>query len=119
MSIIKVQGSFIDLLNELEKINVEFIDLTGLYGYKFINLDHNIEYQITTIINNYETYTFVNIPNAIFRPDNVYDFEVNINDKKLKVLNKYSIITILEIEEEKNSIKPSSKWTILDCFKKN
>ncbi len=125
------QVSFMDLLNELEKISVDFVDLSGLKNYIFMTYPNEYNYIIHNIINNQETYTFQyrkinrqkaqneenpqnditfeNIPNAIFRPDEIYDFEVNITQKKFKKLNQYTIIDISDIVNNINNINNINK----------
>lgn len=107
----KVHGCFLDLLGELEKISTDFIDLNGFNGYTFINPENDRNYVIQSIINKNETYILENIPNGIFSPEYVYDFEVDINNKLFKKLNQYSVINIseLEISYDKDDIDNKSK----------
>jgi hypothetical protein len=94
----KVHGCFIDLLDELEKISIDFIDLSGFTGYTFINPDNESDYVIKSVINQRETYILENIPNGIFSPEYVYDFEIDFNNKLFKKLNQYTVINISEFE---------------------
>jgi hypothetical protein len=103
--IIKIHGSFIDLLDALEKINTEFINLTGLYNYIFMTQNNEYNYIIHNIENNNEIYTFQyykndksihNIPNAIFNPEEIYDFELNITKKTFKKIHQYTLINLNE-----------------------
>lgn len=94
----KVHGCFIDLLDELEKISTEFIDLTGFTGYTFINPENDMDYVIKSVINQRETYILENIPNGIFSPEYVYDFEIDFKNKLFKKLNQYTVINISELE---------------------
>jgi hypothetical protein len=48
--IIKIQGGFIDLLNELEKISIDFVDMTGLYGYIFMTNNNEFNYIIHNLL---------------------------------------------------------------------
>ena len=92
----KVHGCFIDLLGELENVSTDFINLCGLIGYTFINPENDRNYVIESIINNNETYIFENVPNGVFRPENTYDFEIDITNKLFMKLNEYTVINISE-----------------------
>ncbi len=151
------QSTFMDLLEELEKVSVDFVDLSELNNYIFMAYSNEYNYIIHNIINNNETYifqykkinrqnnneedkekgkekdkekdkenniTFENIPNAIFRPDEIYDFEVNITQKKFKKLNQYTVINMAEVmhtinmqmQNNKNKNSNGKKKGILHKF---
>ena len=134
------QGTFMDLLNELEKVSVDFVDLSGFNNYIFMTQPNEYNYIIHKITNNKETYifqfkkinqqnveqqnveqqnveqqnniTFENIPNDVFKPEDIYDFEINITQKKFKKLNQYTVINISDIinnEKKKESDSDSDK----------
>lgn len=115
------QGTFMDLLDALEKVSMDFVDLSGFNNYIFMTNPNEYNYIIHNTINNNETYTFQfkkinqpntdtsnqqnnitnitfeNIPNATFKPEDIYDFEINITQKKFKKLNQYTVINISDI----------------------
>ena len=127
------QGTFMDLLNELEKVSIDFVDLSGFNNYIFMTQPNEYNYIIHNITNNKETYrfqfkkinlqnvdqqnnitniTFENIPNAVFKPEDIYDFEINITQKKFKKLNQYTVINISDIinnQKKKESDSDSDK----------
>ncbi len=122
--IIKIQGGFIDLLNELEKISIDFVDMTGLYGYIFMTNNNEFNYIIHNIENNSETYTFQyyqtdkskhNIPNAIFKPEEIYDFEINITKKTFKKVNQYVVINFMDLMIEENKKTEEKKRKVFFC----
>ncbi len=118
--IIKIQGGFIDLLNELEKVNIDFVSLDGLYGYIFMMNHNEFNYIIHNIENDRETYTFQyyqkdkskhDIPNAVFKPEEIYDFEINLTKKTFKKVNQYMVINFMDfiIEENKKQTEINIK----------
>ncbi len=109
----KVHGYFIDLLDELEKISTDFIDLNGFNGYTFINPENDRNYVINSLINKEETYILENIPNGVFSPEYVYDFEIDLSNKIFKKLNQYTVINISEFEiTDDDNKKPNKNKTI-------
>ena len=118
--IIKIQGSFLDLLNELEKISIDFVELPGLYDYVFMTNNNDFNYIIHHIDNNHEIYTFQyyqkdksvhDIPNAVFRPEEMYDFEINLTKKTFHKVNQYTVVNFMDflIDEEKKNDKKNEK----------
>lgn len=101
--IIRLRCSFIELLDKLEKISIDFIDLTCFNDYIYMDPRNEYNYKISSVTNNIETYTFYYlksnnnfeiIPNAIFIPDHYYDFEVDIKNKKFKKFDEYIQVTL-------------------------
>ncbi len=125
--IIKVHGTFIDLLCELEKVNINFVHLSGLYNFIFSNPDNQLEYIIHNIINSNETYIFQyyqnqndkvlgNIPNGIFYPNDFCAFELNLTKKTFKKLNQFVIIDLNqwddELKEKEKIDNQKKKWKL-------
>jgi hypothetical protein len=126
--IIKIQGTFLDVLDNLERIHIDFVELSGLYNYIFMTDNNEFNYIIHNINNEAETYTFQyyqtdktlhNIPNAIFTPNDICDFEINITKKTFKKINqsvtidlRNAVIEKMEIVEtrKKNTKRFLSNW---------
>ena len=82
--------------------------------------NNEFNYIIHNITNEVETYTFQyhqqdlslhNIPNAIFTPNDICDFEINITKKTFKKLNQYITIDLRANMIEKMEIDESPKKT--------
>ncbi len=109
-NIIRTRCSFIELLDKLEKISIDFVDLTGFNDYIYMDPRNEFNYKISSLINNNETYKFyyikkydVNtiyeeIPNAIFLNNSYYDFEIDIKELKFKKFDEYKIVSIDEVK---------------------
>ena len=121
---LNVSGTFLDLLDELEKISIDFINLDGFFNYIYITPRNENKYMISNVINNNETYIFqyknnnnelFNIPNAIFINNNNYDFIIDIKNKTFTNTNnnEYTIIDIDIPEIKKN--KNKKKYYFLGC----
>ncbi len=127
-NIIRTRCSFIDLLDKLEKLSVDFIDLSCFNNYIYMDPRNEFNYKISSTTNNNETYSFnylkstnesETIPNAIFTPEHYYDFEIDIKDKKFKKFDEYKPILLndikhtiinMQIEENRNKLtKDNSK----------
>ncbi len=112
---LNVSGTFLDLLDELEKISIDFINLDGFFNYIYITPRNDNKYMISNVINNNENYIFqyknsnnelFNIPNATFIDNNNYDFIIDIENKTFTNTNQneYTIIDI-DIPEIKKKKK--------------
>ena len=106
-NIIKTRCSFIDLLDKLEKISIDFVDLTCFNDYTYMDPRNEFNYKISSLTNNKEIYKFYylksdnnfeEIPHAKFIPDNYYDFEINIKEKKLKKFDEYKTVSLNDIK---------------------
>ncbi len=104
---IKIRCSFIDLLDKLENISIDFVDLSEIKDYIYMDPRNEFNYKISSITNINETYKFYYlksdnyfeiIPNAIFIPEYYYDFEVDIKEKKFKKFDEYKCISLDEIK---------------------
>ncbi len=125
-NIIRTRCSFIDLLDKLEKISIDFIDLSCFNNYIYMDPRNEFNYKISSTVNNNESYSFYYlkstnefeiIPHAIFIPEYYYDFEIDIKDKKFKKFDEYKPILFNEIKhtiinmqlDEKNKSNNVSK----------
>ena len=135
-NIIRIRCSFIDLLDKLEKLSVEFIDLSCFNGYIYMDPRNEFNYKISSTTNNNETYSFnylklTNefeiIPNAVFTPNNYYDFEIDIKEKKFKKFDEYKPILFneikhtiinMQIEENRNKLKKDNISNSKSLFRK-
>jgi hypothetical protein len=93
-NIIHIRCEFIELLDHLENISIDYVDINKLNDFIFIDAKNNIDYKISKVINNNEIYKFQytilvadselfkNIPNAEFHPDIHYDFNIDLINKK-------------------------------------
>ena len=91
---IHIRCEFIELLDHLESISIDYVDINKLNDFIFIDAKNNIDYKISKVINNNEIYkfqytllvadseVFKNIPNAEFHPDIHYDFHIDLISKK-------------------------------------
>jgi len=124
--IFRIRGNFLDLLNELEKISIDFVELSGLYNYVFMTSNNEFNYIIHNIENDKETYTFQyyqkdkskhDIPNAIFKPEEIYDFEINITKKTFHKVNHYTVVNLMDfiIDENKKQEEKKSNKRKLFC----
>ena len=115
---ITISGTFLDLLDELEKISIDFINLDGFINYIYITPRNDNKYMISNVINNNETYIFqyknsnnelFNIPNAIFINNYNYDFIIDIENKTFTNTNQneYTIIDIDIPEIKKHFLEKS------------
>ncbi len=102
----KFRCTFIELMDYLEKISIDYADLNIFTNFIYMDPKNEYNYKISKVINNKETYIFqflgenkehYNIPNAIFIPENLYDFELDLNLKKFKKFNEYKIEEIINI----------------------
>ena len=72
-----IRCEFIDLLEHLENISIDYADLKVFEDFIYYDIKNNDTYKISKVVNNNETYlfqyithnTYINIPNAIFMPD--------------------------------------------------
>lgn len=127
-----IRCEFIELLDHLEKINIDYVDINKLNNFIFIDIKKNMNYKISKVINNNETYSFqynfnnidINIPNANFLPDIMYDFEIDLINKKFIKKDEFKNIilenhTIINIEDEKivkkKSIFTFARQLLLGC----
>ena len=127
-NIIKVRAEFIDLIGYLEKINIDYVDINELVGFIYMDPKNEFRYQISNIKNNKEVYTFQyvyqnntfeDIPNAIFIPNTLYDFDIDLDNKTFKKLDEFKTVehTIINIKEniENNKNNLSFIRKILGC----
>jgi hypothetical protein len=132
-NIIKLRCSFIDLLDRLEKISIDFVELSCFNDYIYMDPRNEYNYKILSVTNNNETYKFYylksdnvfsEIPNAIFIPEHHYDFEIDIKDKKIKKFDEFKIISFneikhtiinMQIEEQKKKSNKSTFRKIFGC----
>ncbi len=132
-NIIRIRCSFIDLLDKLEKISVDFIDLSCFNDYIYMDPRNEFNYKISSTKNENEIYSFYYlkssnefeiIPHAIFTPELYYDFEVDIKEKKFKKFDEYKPIPLneikhtiinMQIEEERRNKEKSLFRKILGC----
>jgi hypothetical protein len=105
--IIKFRCSFIDLMEKLENISIDFVELSCFNDYIYMDPKNEYNYKISSIKNVKETYSFYYlksdniyeiIPHAIFIPENYYDFEIDIKDKKFKKFDEYKTVSFNEIK---------------------
>ncbi len=119
---VKTRCSFIDLLDKLEKISIDFVDLACFNDYIYMDPRNEFNYKISSVKNVNETYKFYylksgnifeEIPNATFIQEYYYDFEIDTKEKKFKKFDEYKPILLDEIKhtiinmqiEEKNKNK--------------
>jgi hypothetical protein len=108
INILKIRGTFMDLLDKLENISVDYINLNGFIDYIYMDPRNEYNYKISSVTNNNEVYTFYFIktqnnefeiiPNAIFYSNYYYDFEIDTNLKKFKKFDEYKLISIEDIK---------------------
>jgi hypothetical protein len=117
---IKVRGEFIELMEYLEKINIDYADINMFIGFIYIDPKNEFRYKISQVNNNMEIYSFqyiINnnfheiIPNAIFSPNILYDLDIDLENRTFKKLDSYKpiepdhiVITIKEDIIKKKSI---------------
>ncbi len=101
-----IRCEFIELLEHLEKINIDYVDINKLIDFIYIDFKNNINYKISKIINNNEHYKFQytiliadneefkNIPNAEFHPDVHYEFKIDLIKKEFRKMDEYININI-------------------------
>jgi len=105
-NIIKVRSEFIDLLGYLENININFVNINELLNYIYTDPLNEYRYKISEIENNNEIYIFKylkentneSIPNAIFYPHVLYDFDIDLTNKIFKKLDEYKIVDHIIID---------------------
>ncbi len=118
-NLVKVRSEFIDLLGYLEKINIDYVDINSFVGFIYMDPKNEYKYKISIVENNAETYSFKyleeQIPNAIFFPNVLYDFDIDLVNKTFKKLDEYKIIDhlILDIDID---IKQKNKSFIRKLF---
>ena len=131
INVINIRCEFIDLLEYLENISIDYADLNIFENFIYINNNNNDAYKISKIINNNETYSFqyiisngsyINIPTAEFIPDIIYDFEIDLINKKFKKNDEFKTVNlenqiIINIEDDKKIIKKNKSIfrKILGC----
>jgi len=104
-NIIKVRADFIDLIGHLEKININYVDINELIGFIYIDPKNEFKYKISQVVNNKEVYTFQyiksqnnqeilyeDIPNAIFNPNSLYDFDLDLENKTFKKIDEFKTV---------------------------
>ena len=108
-----IRCEFIDLLEYLEKISIDYSDFNIFTDFIYIDSKNKNNYKISKVINNNETYRFqylitngsyINIPNAEFIPDIIYDFQIDLINKKFTKKDEFKNIalenhTIINIED--------------------
>ncbi len=103
---LKFRCTFIELMDNLEKISIDYVDINIFTDFIYMDPKNEYNYKISNVINNKETYVFQylgenkenhNIPNAVFIPENLYDFELDLNNKKFKKMFEYKVEEIIEI----------------------
>ena len=114
--IIKVRGAFIDLMEYLEKINIDYADINQFVGFIYMEPQNEYKYKISEVENKEEIYKFKyytenkneNIPNAIFNPTTLYDFDIDFNNKTFKKLDEYKMIDhiVINIKDDIINKKP-------------
>jgi hypothetical protein len=131
--IIKLRAEFIDLLGYLEKQDINYVDYNELVGFIYMDPKNEFRYKISKVTNNNETYTFqyikshsennniiqieVDIPNAIFSPNILFDFDIDLENKTIKKLDEYNHIMInIDDNSEKIISKTSNKNIIRKLF---
>ncbi len=130
--IIRTRCSFIDILDKLEKISIEFVDLSCFNDFIYMDPRNEFNYKISSTTNERETYKFYyaktnnifeEIPHAIFIPDYYYDFEIDLKEKKFKKFDEFKTVSLNEIKhtiinmqiEEKNKSNKSTFRKIFGC----
>ncbi len=130
--IIRTRCSFIDILDKLEKISIEFVDLSCFNDFIYMDPRNEFNYKISSTTNERETYKFYyaktnnifeEIPHAIFIPDYYYDFEIDLKEKKFKKFDEFKTVSLNEIKhtiinmqiEEKNKSTKSTFRKIFGC----
>ncbi len=143
-TIIKLRCEFIDLLGYLEKIDIDFVDVNQFNGFIYMDPKNEFRYSISQAVNNMETYsfyykrhigkdqgtlddqgrldqdTFECIPNSIFQPNFLYDFDIDLEKKTFKKLDEYKPIEpdhiVINIKEDIIKTKPMNLFRrILGC----
>jgi hypothetical protein len=113
--IIRLRCEFIDLLDYLEKKDIEYVDINKFNEFIYIDPRNEFKYKISKVINNMETYTFQyhdnnNIPHAIFQPNILYDIDIDLENKTFKKLDEYKPIEpdhiIISMQEDIKKSKP-------------
>ncbi len=96
-----IRCEFIDLIDRLERINYDYVDLNELNKFVYIDPKNENIYKISNVINNNETYIFqykvtkdnsyelINIPNAEFKHNVEYDFNIDLINKTFKKIDEY------------------------------
>jgi hypothetical protein len=106
---IKVRGAFIDLMEYLEKINIDYSDINQFVGFIYMEPKNEYRYKISEVVNEAEVYTFKYlkehtfepIPNATFNPTTLYDFDIDFINKTFKKIDEYKIIDHIMINIDK------------------
>jgi hypothetical protein len=131
-NIIRTRCSFIDILDKLEKISIDFVDLSCFNDFIYMDPRNEFNYKISSTTNICETYKFYyaktnnifeEIPHAMFIPDYYYDFEIDLKEKKFKKFDEFKTISLSEIKhtiinmqiEEKNKSNKSTFRKIFGC----
>jgi hypothetical protein len=137
-TIIKLRCEFIDLLGYLEKIDIDYLYVNQFNGFIYMDTKNEFRYSISHVVNNMETYsfyykchmgkdqgtlfqgTFECIPNAIFQPNILYDFDIDLEKKTFKKLDEYKPIEpdhiVINIKEDIIKSKPMSLFRrLLGC----
>ena len=111
--LIKLRAEFIDLLGYLEQQDFNYVDYNELVGFIYMDPKNEFRYKISKVTNNNETYTFQyiklqsddnisqfeDIPHAIFNPNTLFDFDIDLENKTFKKLDEYNHI-ILNMNEK-------------------
>jgi hypothetical protein len=104
--LINIRCEFIELLEHLEKINIDYVDINKFNDFLYVDTKNNINYKISKVINNNEIYKFQytiliedneefkNIPHAEFHPDIHYEFHLDLVNKEFKKTDEYININI-------------------------
>ncbi len=131
ISNITIRCEFIDLIDRLERINYDYVDLNELNNFVYIDPKNENSYKISNVINNQENYIFqyktsnnefINIPNAEFKPNVEYDFNIDLINKVFTKLDEYNDIDLhtiinidMDIEIDKNKKHKSLLRKIFGC----
>ena len=103
---VKFRCSFIELMDHLEKISIDYVNINIFNNFIYMDQRNEFNYKISNVINSKEVYKFQyfgenkenhDIPNAIFIPEYLYDFELDLDNKKFKKFCEFKIEEIIEI----------------------
>jgi hypothetical protein len=106
LDIIIMRCEYIELLEYLQNISIEFADLNIFEGFIYYDTNNEDTYKISKVINNNEIYSFQYkeghfIPNAEFHKDVHYDFEIDLLNKKFKRNDEFTNVelhTVINID---------------------
>jgi hypothetical protein len=114
---------FIDLLDYLEKINIDYVDINNFEGFIYMDPRNEYNYKIAKVINYNELYSFYYeissdnklelIPNAEFHPEVLYDFSIDLYNKKFKKFDEYKKINHTIINIESNILSKSNNKSFI------